>query len=269
MHHSALKIGHCFFQAYTGALAEGTVVDLGSQDVNGTLKLVCPGNLRYIGVDSAAGPGVDIVLVDPYVLPFESESVDVIVCSSVLEHSEFFWLLFLEALRVLKPHGLMYINAPANGEFHRYPVDCWRFYPDAGGALVRWAQRNGVPALLLESFVGEQDGDQWNDFVAVVLKDRSNLPRYPQRILDMKADFTNGIRASSGEILLNYRIEPEDQFRLKGIRRIAGSVLPVSAGAEAACPHPSTLAVHVEHQELTSTPLEKSENSVIALENKS
>ena len=30
---------------------------------------------------------------------------------------------------------LFYLNAPSNGEFHRYPVDCWRFYPDAGGAL--------------------------------------------------------------------------------------------------------------------------------------
>jgi SAM-dependent methyltransferase len=71
-----------------------------------------------------------------YKLPFADGSVDVVLSSSCFEHSEFFWLLFLEILRVLRPEGLFYLNAPSNGPFHRYPVDCWRFYPDSGNALV-------------------------------------------------------------------------------------------------------------------------------------
>ena len=79
-----------------------------------------------------------MVLDDPYHLPLASESVDVVVSSSRFEHVEFFWLMFNEVLRVFKPDGLFYLNAPSNGEFHRYPVDCWRFYPDAAQALVNW-----------------------------------------------------------------------------------------------------------------------------------
>ena len=61
---------------------------------------------------------------------------------------------FNEALRVLKPTGLLYINAPSNGAYHRYPVDCWRFYPDSGVALQNWGNRSGYECALLEFFIG-------------------------------------------------------------------------------------------------------------------
>src|SRR5262245_50561319 len=112
MHTTAMENGRRFFSTY---LREGavTVVDIGSQDVNGSLRTVCPGHAKYVGVDFAAGQGVDIVIQDPYKLPFDAASVDVVVSSSCFEHSEFFWVLFLELLRVLKPAGLLYLNAPS------------------------------------------------------------------------------------------------------------------------------------------------------------
>src|SRR5690242_17879182 len=125
MHPSALKFGKRFFDAY--AVSRGTVVDIGAQDLNGSLKDVCPKRLKYVGVDFAAGKGVDVILKDPYKLPFEDRSADFVVSSSCFEHSEMFWLLFLEILRILKPEGVFYLNVPSNGIFHRYPVDCWRF----------------------------------------------------------------------------------------------------------------------------------------------
>ena len=136
MHVSAKKNGELFFETYVKSLNSVTIVDVGSMDVNGSLKEVIPKNSKYIGVDFAEGKGVDKVLKDPYNLPFENNSVDVVVSSSCLEHSELFWLSFIEIIRILKPNGLFYLNAPSNGAFHRYPVDCWRFYPDSGKALV-------------------------------------------------------------------------------------------------------------------------------------
>ena len=59
-------------------------------------------------------------------------------------------------MRVLKPAGLLYINAPSNGDYHRYPVDCWRFFPDSGVALQNWANRNGYECAMLESFNGDK-----------------------------------------------------------------------------------------------------------------
>jgi hypothetical protein len=43
-----------------------------------------------------------------------------------------FWDTLLELVRILRPGGLLDVNAPSNSEFHRDPVDCWGFYPDAG-----------------------------------------------------------------------------------------------------------------------------------------
>ena len=143
MHPSALRNGKLFFETYAAMLADASVVDIGAQDVNGSLKDVMPSHLRYTGVDFVEGKGVDVVLDDPYTLPFADESVDIVVSNSCLEHSEMFWPSFLEMLRVLRPTGLLYLNVPSNADFHRYPVDCWRFYLDSGVALVSWARRNG------------------------------------------------------------------------------------------------------------------------------
>jgi SAM-dependent methyltransferase len=219
MHPSAKKNGKLFFEVYGKKLSTGKVVDLGAQDVNGSLKEFCPPQLAYTGVDYVAGKGVEVVLEDPYKLPFADGSIDIVVTSSVFEHAELFWLTFLEVLRILKPGGLCYINVPSNGGFHRYPVDCWRFYPDSGNALVHWAERNGLAPLLLESFVSRKDRDQWNDYVAVILKDKGCLDRFPQRMLDTKTDFYNGLLHGK-EGFLNLENRTEDQIMPELIRKV-------------------------------------------------
>ena len=85
-----------------------------------------------------AGPGVDIVLDDPYRLPFGDGEVDVVVSGQMLEHCEFFWLSFGEMLRILKPDGYLFLIVPSAGPIHNYPVDCYRFYPDAMKALAKY-----------------------------------------------------------------------------------------------------------------------------------
>lgn len=200
MHDSAMKYGAAFFNAYLKNTKDLTIVDVGSQDVNGSLRSVAPPNNKYIGVDFVEAKGVDVVITDPYSLPFEDESVDAVVSSSCFEHSEFFWLLFNEALRILKPNGLLYINAPANGIFHRYPVDCWRFYPDSGIALQNWGKRSGYNCALLESFVGTKMVSDWNDFVAVFVKDESKVSRHTRRIQNSLTAYTNGRMHKSEQI---------------------------------------------------------------------
>lgn len=193
MHPSAMGNCSSFFQTYAQAFeqqAQVKVIEIGSQDVNGSLRSTCPPRFEYVGVDFQDAKGVDVVLTDPYSLPFESGSVDIVLSSSCFEHSEMFWLVFLEVLRVLKPGGLFYLNAPSTGAFHRFPVDCWRFYPDSGRALINWARRNDIDAEVLESYT--QKGESWQDYVAVFLKSASQIGRFPARILDTKKDFENG-----------------------------------------------------------------------------
>lgn len=217
---STLQDASYFFSAYAPAFKGESVkvVDIGSLDVNGSLRGVCPPNFEYIGVDFAPGKGVDVVLDDPYRFPFADKAFDVVVTSSCFEHSEFFWLTFLECLRIAKDDGLIYINVPNNAAFHRYPVDCWRFYPDSGQALQNWGRRSGYDCELLESYVADQgDHGMVNDFVAVFVKTRSHAARYPARMVDQRQDFTNGHSNRSAEIL-RLEWETEDQRNLMHMR---------------------------------------------------
>ena len=183
MHPSAKSQGKLFFDSYLANKKNLKILDIGSMDVNGSLKEFFDNNKNeYYGLDMQKGPNVNILMHDPYIIPFDNESVDVIISTSVFEHTPFFWELFIEMNRVLKPSGLIYLNMPSNGDFHRYPKDCWRFYPDSGIALVDYAKRKNFNTYLLESFINSALSDCWNDFVAVFIKDKKYKHKYKNRI---------------------------------------------------------------------------------------
>lgn len=220
MHPTALRNADKFFKTYAPYKNQTNVqlADIGSQDVCGSIREVCPKNIQYIGVDFVQGKGVDVVLDDPYKLPFENGAFDFVVSSSCFEHSEMFWLLFLELLRITKDDGVIYINAPSNAAFHRYPVDCWRFYPDSGHALVKWGQRNGYECELLESYITNQGSDGLvNDFVCIIAKNKINAGMYPDRIVNKYNDYHNGQSNLSSEIL-KLEWETEDHRNLLHMR---------------------------------------------------
>src|SRR5262249_51512824 len=121
------------------------------------------------------------------------------------EHDVFFWETFLEIVRVVRPGGLIYLDAPSNHEFHRYPLDCWRFYPDAGIALVRWAAREGMHVELVESFVAAPGADGWGALVAVFRKASTEPLRRAGRI----ADQTAAINISDGSAQPGTELEVE------------------------------------------------------------
>lgn len=166
MHPSAMAGAADFFLRFSREFSEPTIVEIGSQDVNGSLREVAP-PCKYVGLDFQQAKGVDIVLEDAYHFPLEDNYAEMVITSSCFEHSEMFWLTFLEGVRILKPNGLFYINAPSRGQYHAYPVDCWRFYPDASKALQTWAKRNGYDLTIEYSTILE---GPWGDFVVVYRK---------------------------------------------------------------------------------------------------
>lgn len=202
MHKTALEHAKLFFDTYSSDPTGRKIVEIGSQDVNGSLRGFAGAGNEYLGVDFVAGRGVDVILTDPYVLPFEDDSFDVCVTSSCFEHSEFFWVLFLEIVRIVRPGGLVYINVPSNGFVHQWPVDAWRFYPDSGQALQNWARRNGMDVALLESFIGRQRTSLWNDFVGVFVKNAAEASRWPRRMVESAADLNGrGFSFSNARVL--------------------------------------------------------------------
>jgi|SRR5579871_198552 len=177
MHGTAKENWKFFVEKFIRPGATGSIIDVGAQDINGTVRDLIPEGFTYTGVDCARGKNVDVVAQDPYKLEFSDGHADIVMSTSTLEHVEFFWLLFTEMARVTKTNGLIYLNVPTAGPYHPCPVDCWRFYPDAGAALERWSVRSGMPVKLLYGHVTEftftdeegniVSGDQWRDWTAI------------------------------------------------------------------------------------------------------
>ncbi|HIN66068.1 MAG TPA: methyltransferase domain-containing protein [Candidatus Obscuribacterales bacterium] len=175
MHDSAFRIGELVMRTYSD-LPNAKILEIGSLNVNGCLRDVAVSTTEYTGLDLEEGPSVDHVIVPGAEFPVKDNSFDLVMASSVFEHDPRFWETFLRMCRAAKPGGHIYVNAPSNGTVHRYPMDCWRFYPDAGLALVEHANSQGLEIDLVESFIGNRHSDVWNDFVAIFRKGPSAAP---------------------------------------------------------------------------------------------
>ena len=117
MHSSAILNLERFFKIYLKKFNNPTILDYGgaSQGKQTTALNILKRyytNYKYLSLDVAPNKNVDIVLKDPYKInELEKESIDIIICTSVFEHIEFFWLTYLEILKLLKPKGIFYLNA--------------------------------------------------------------------------------------------------------------------------------------------------------------
>jgi len=150
------------------------ILDLGSQDINGSYRpLFAQPPWQYVGIDLAPGPNVDVVLTNPYdwqeIAP---ESADVIVAGQTFEHTEFFWETMRQITRTLKTNGLCCILVPSSGPEHRFPVDCWRMYPDGLRALARYAGLEVIEASTQWEDLPQYDNEsnKWHDSVLIARK---------------------------------------------------------------------------------------------------
>jgi SAM-dependent methyltransferase len=162
------------------------IVDLGSTEMGACYRPIFDKpQWNYLGVDLSPGPNVDRVLAQPYDWrEIPSGSVDLLISGQVLEHVEFFWITALEVSRVLKPGGMACLIAPSSGPEHRYPVDCWRFYPDGMRAFAKVARLHCVDVYTNWENSGDPGSDFWHDTVLVVRKPkRSPLKALAVRLL--------------------------------------------------------------------------------------
>lgn len=167
MHASSLENMALCFERYIDEAFVGSrpgdacsVLDIGGADVNGTYRDLLDKRFSYVAADIDEAPGVTLLLDDPYSIPLPDASVDVVLSGQMLEHCEYFWRQFREMVRVLRPDGYLFLIAPSSGPIHRYPVDCYRFHPDAYEALARFAQ-----CPLID--VWHDDRGPWCDVVGV------------------------------------------------------------------------------------------------------
>lgn len=141
MHISAMKRMEWFVNNYIPKDRHIRVLDVGSYNVNGCYKPLFKGlDCEYVGVDIEKGPNVDVVLEDPYSWNnIENNSFDFVISGNAFEHIEYPWVTMGQIRNKLKDDGLACILAPFNLSEHKYPTDCYRYYPDGMIALAKWA----------------------------------------------------------------------------------------------------------------------------------
>jgi SAM-dependent methyltransferase len=184
MHTSSLAHMRRLVDTYLKGKNDLNIVDIGSWDVNGSYKpLLSAPSWRYCGVDLADGPNVDVVMTSPYQLPMASHSVDVLVSGQAFEHIEYFWLTWLEICRVVKPGGLIFLIAPSRGPEHRYPQDCWRFYPDGFRALANYGSLKLIEVSTDWAPHSAEDSAAWGDTVGVFRQEPMGLVKQWRRRL--------------------------------------------------------------------------------------
>lgn len=169
MHNSAIKNAKLFINKYITS-TNPSILDIGSYDVNGSLKDFIPKNCTYVGLDAEYGKNVDCIISEDYKFPLNDSSFDIIMSTSCFEHCDFFWLVLLEMARCLKVNGFIYINAPSTGPYHGYPNDYYRFYEDTGKAFVKWLNFNNYSFILLDSYIDYYNTDEWKDNVIIIQK---------------------------------------------------------------------------------------------------
>jgi SAM-dependent methyltransferase len=179
MHQTSLDKIKAFVEEYLEGFedTELIIIDVGAKSYlnNPTYRFFFnKPKWKYLGLDLEAGDNVDIVVSDPYNWKeVPSDFADVIVSGQAFEHIEFPWLTIKEIFRVLKPGGICCIIAPSSGAEHKYPHDCWRFYPDGMKALGKWAGFK-VVEIFTDWGLGE-----WQDTFAVFQKPFSNSAPFP------------------------------------------------------------------------------------------
>ena len=166
MHWNSLYEMSQFAEKYLDKDKVLNILDIGSKEVlnSGTYKqYFVNDNWNYLGCDLDTGDNVDVIIDNPYILPFGNDSFDIVISGQTFEHIEYFWLTAKEIARVIKPEGLFCLIVPSTGQIHKFPVDCWRFYEDGLKAIAKWMNFE-----VLESKISDQS--EWNDAVLITKK---------------------------------------------------------------------------------------------------
>jgi len=144
MHRSSMRIMQRLMAAYVPdePLHNGSLADVGSYNVNGTYKdiaLATSGINTYSGLDIREGPNVDIVVPLNRDWTKVTESYDIVISGQCLEHVAAPWNWINQVKSICRPGGLIIIIAPWRHQFHPYPIDAWRVFPDGMRALFEHA----------------------------------------------------------------------------------------------------------------------------------
>lgn len=134
----------------------GFVLEIGARNVNGTVRGLFDAE-RYVGIDVAPGPGVDVVASGTDYVP--DAPADVIVCCEVLEHTAEAEAICRRAVDNLAPGGVLLLTMAGTGRAPHSAIDgCdlrpGEFYRNVSvGELGAWLLKTDCTANVTEDRV--------------------------------------------------------------------------------------------------------------------
>ena len=92
----------------------GNILEVGSQNINGTVRDYFPSSTSYLGIDLSMAKCVDWV-VPGELIELPDEWADVVISTECFEHCKDWEKVFINMIRILKPGGLCILTC-ASGE---------------------------------------------------------------------------------------------------------------------------------------------------------
>lgn len=138
------------------------ILEIGSRNVNGTVRDFFLDAHDYVGIDIVNGFDVDTIM-DSHQMTFSDDDFDIILCLEMLEHDNCPWLTLAEIDRVLCPGGYLILTTRAFDEKGCYPMhddphgDYWRFTV----AGIHWM----LTYFLFQVIICKPDPDETGVFV--------------------------------------------------------------------------------------------------------
>lgn len=170
----------------------GPYLEVGSKDYGNTqdIKSIFPKTEKYIGIDMAEGPRVDVVVdlarsMDEIDEKLGNIRFGTIFCLSVLEHCEDPFKVADSLTTLLKPGGKICLSVPFALGFHGYPSDYWRFTHEGIKKL--------FPKLRFDLDSAATATTRKNDF-KVIDKELGRIP-FSSKYYFRKVSFLRGISA--------------------------------------------------------------------------
>lgn len=109
--------------------ARAKVLEIGSLDINGSIRSFFKDCTQYVGVDKIAGPGVDVVA-DAAAIDFALRGFNVGVCFSVFEHTPDGFAILRNLVKAMNPPAYIILCWGAEGN-NWHPPEPWALVPHA------------------------------------------------------------------------------------------------------------------------------------------
>jgi ubiquinone/menaquinone biosynthesis C-methylase UbiE len=146
------------------------ILDIGGRALNGetdrSYRSIFEDILsEYYVADIESGFNVTHIMPGPYELPFDDNTIDLIVSGQTLEHVKNPFKSVAEMRRVLKDSGYMILIAPSTGKRHDL-IDCWRFMDDSFKSI---AEENEITVIAdwIDKSAPDERSRQWSDHIFV------------------------------------------------------------------------------------------------------